>query len=211
MIYGGRDSSAWVPVRQAFDWAHGIATVAAALESETTAATLGKEGVPEFNPMSNIDFLSIPMGRYIQSNLEFGKGLTKPPAIFGVNYFLKDREGRFLNTKTDKAVWLKWMELRTHGDAEAIKTPVGFIPTYEDLRGIFKTLQSKDFTEQSYVQQFSIRTKEFLAKIKRIHDIYRTSVPDAPAELFQALEAEIDRLRDAESKFGETISPERFL
>jgi phosphoenolpyruvate carboxykinase (GTP) len=210
IIYGGRDSSAWVPVRQAFDWTHGIATIAAALESETTAATLGKEGVPEFNPMSNIDFLSIPMGKYIKSNFEFGKSLAKTPAIFGVNYFLKDRQGGFLNTKTDKAVWLKWMELRTHGDAEAIKTPVGLIPLYEDLRRIFKTLQEKDYTQQAYVEQFSIRTKEFLAKIKRIHDIYRTSVPDAPAELFLALEAEIDRLRDAESRFGETIPPERF-
>ena len=57
LVYGGRDSDTWVPVEESFDWAHGIITRGASLESETTAATLGKEGVREFNPMSNIDFL----------------------------------------------------------------------------------------------------------------------------------------------------------
>ena len=40
IIYGGRDSDTWVPVEEAFSWEHGIITKAAALESETTAATL---------------------------------------------------------------------------------------------------------------------------------------------------------------------------
>ena len=77
IVYGGRDSDTCVPVEESFDWVHGIITKGAALESETTAATLGKEGVREFNPMSNLDFLSIPVGAYIQKNLDFGKGLKK--------------------------------------------------------------------------------------------------------------------------------------
>ncbi|MFB6216685.1 MAG: phosphoenolpyruvate carboxykinase domain-containing protein, partial [Candidatus Aenigmatarchaeota archaeon] len=59
MIYGGRDSDTWVPVEEAFGWDHGILTKGAALESETTAATLGKEKKRVFNPMSNLDFLSV--------------------------------------------------------------------------------------------------------------------------------------------------------
>ena len=37
---------------------------------KTTAATLGKAGVRTFNLMSNLDFLSIPLGKYVQNNLD---------------------------------------------------------------------------------------------------------------------------------------------
>jgi phosphoenolpyruvate carboxykinase (GTP) len=211
IIYGGRDSTAWPPVRQSFDWVHGIATVASALESETTAATLGKEGVPEFNPMSNMDFLGIPLARYIQSNLDFGKQIDKPPVIFGVNYFLKDAEGRFLNDKTDKGVWLKWMELRVHGDVKAIRTPVGFIPRYEDLKEIFWSLQKKTFTLEQYNQMFSLRTEAFLSKLARILAIYEKEVAGAPSELMKALREESQRIEAARHKFGPLIAPEQFL
>ena len=130
MIYGGRDSDTLVPVEESFSWEHGIITKGASLESETTAATLGKEGVRKWNPMSNLDFLSIPVGQYIANNIAFGKGLKNPPRIFSVNYFLKDDAGNFLNEKTDKAVWLKWMELRVprrggcHTNTDRVYAPV---------------------------------------------------------------------------------------
>ncbi|MBN1893046.1 phosphoenolpyruvate carboxykinase (GTP) [bacterium] len=211
IIYGGRDSAAWPPVRQSFDWVHGIATIASALESETTAATLGKEGVPEFNPMSNMDFLGIPLSLYIRNNLDFGKQCGKPPVIFGVNYFLKDREGRFLNDKTDKGVWLKWMELRVHGDVKAIRTPVGNIPRYEDLKQIFYSLQKKTFTLEQYNQMFSLRTEAFLSKLSRILGIYEKDVADAPSELLNVLREEMERIKAARHKFGPLIAPEQFL
>ncbi|MDP7162892.1 MAG: phosphoenolpyruvate carboxykinase domain-containing protein, partial [Phycisphaerae bacterium] len=55
IVYGGRDSDTAVPVKQSFDWTHGIITLGASLESETTAATLGAAGVRAFNLMSNLD------------------------------------------------------------------------------------------------------------------------------------------------------------
>ncbi len=210
IVYGGRDSDTSVPVEQAFDWVHGIITKGAALESETTAATLGKEGVREFNPMSNKDFLSIPIGRYIRNNLEFGQGLTVPPLIFGVNYFLRDRQtGRWLNDRTDKRVWYKWMELRVHGEVEAIRTPTGWIPLYEDLRRLFREVLGRAYTHQEYVAQFTVRVPENLRKIERIEAIYRSEVPDAPAVLFEVLEAQRQRLLQARAAYGEYIAPEQ--
>lgn len=210
-IYGGRDSDTWMPVRQAFDWEHGIVTLGAFLESETTAATLGKEGVREFNPMSNIDFLSVPIGRYVQMNLDFGRNLGRPPAIFGVNYFLRDADtGEWLNAKTDKAIWLKWMERRVHGDVGAIETPVGYIPKYEDLRELFKEFQGKHYAEEDYIRQFSLRVPAFLAKTRRVMDIYRTKVADAPAAVFRVAEAEIARLEEAREQFGDLVPPDSF-
>ncbi len=92
IMYGGRDAKAYVPVQQSFDWAHGIIAYGASLETETTFATIGKEGVPEINLMSIQDFISIPLGQNILNNIVFGTKLNKVPLVFGVNYFLRDRE-----------------------------------------------------------------------------------------------------------------------
>ncbi|MBN1485521.1 MAG: phosphoenolpyruvate carboxykinase (GTP) [Chloroflexia bacterium] len=212
VVYGGRDSDTWVPVEQSFDWVHGIIAKGASLESETTAATLGKEGVREFNPMSNRDFLSVPIGRYIQSNVDFGRELEQPPLIFAVNYFLRHRETKkWLNDKTDKRVWYKWMELRVHGEVEAIRTPTGWIPLYEDLRRLFRQVLDKEYTHQNYVDQFTVRVPEKLAKIERIEQIYRHDVPDVPAILFGVLEQERQRLLEAQAALGDYIEPERLL
>ncbi len=210
IIYGGRDSDTWVPVEEAFDWVHGIITKGAALESERTAAVLGKEGEREFNPMSNLDFLSIPVGKYIQINLDFGQDLEDPPRIFSVNYFLKDKEGRFLNAREDKRVWIKWMELRVHNEVGAVKTPTGYIPRYEDLAKLFHQVLHKDYSPEDYIAQFTLRVPENLAKIARIIEIYRTKVPDTPSILFEVMEAQRQRLLEAREKFGDYISPEKF-
>jgi phosphoenolpyruvate carboxykinase (GTP) len=207
MIFGGRDKDTWPPVREAFDWKHGVITMGASLESETTAATLGKEGVRAFNPMAILDFMSVPLGEYIENYLRFGEKLRKAPKIFAVNYFLRDENGNWLNHKLDKAVWLKWMELRVHGDVDAIETPIGYIPKYEDLKRLFKEVLNKDYTREAYEKQFTIRIPELLAKIERIEKIYREKVREVPEELFQVLEEERKRLLEAREKYGDYISP----
>lgn len=209
MVYGGRDSDTWVPVEESLDWTHGIITKGASLESETTAATLGKAGVRKFNLMSNLDFLSIPVGQYIQNNLDFVKDLKTTPLIFSVNYFLKDKEGKFLNEKTDKKVWYKWMELRAHNDVEAIETPTGRIPKYEDLKKLFKQVLDKEYSEEDYKKQFAVRVPESLAKIDRIKEVYETKVADTPKVLFEVLEAQRQRLLEAQKKHGDYITPDK--
>jgi phosphoenolpyruvate carboxykinase (GTP) len=209
IIYGGRDSDTWVPVCQAFDWEHGIVLKGAAIESETTAATLGKEGVREFNPMSNLDFLSIPIGKYIEINLNFGKDVQEKPLIFGVNYFLKGKDGNFLNEKNDKKVWIKWMELRSHREVKARKTPVGYIPLYEDLKELFKQVLDKEYSYEDYVKQFTIRIPENLAKIERLTNIY-SKIRSVPEKVSELLQEEKSRLLEVQSILGDYISPDKF-
>ncbi|NQU18435.1 MAG: phosphoenolpyruvate carboxykinase (GTP) [Candidatus Saganbacteria bacterium] len=193
IIYGGRDSDTWVPVKQAFDWNHGVITMGASIESETTAATLGKSGVRKFNIMSNMDFVSVPLSEYINKYLEFGAKLKNPPSVFAVNYFLKDKEGNYISGIKDKAVWVKWMELRVNGDVEAIKTATGYIPKYEDLKKLFKQVLNKDYTEESYKEMFTLRVKGNLEKIERIKAVYQ-KVPNAPDILFKILDDQKQRL-----------------
>ena len=207
IIYGGRDSDTNMPVVQSFDWGHGILTQAATIESETTAATLGQEGVRKFNLMANLDFLSIPIGQYIQNNLDIVKGIDTPPLIFHVNYFLKGKGGKYLNGIKDKHVWVKWMELRVNGEAEAIETPVGHIPEYEDLKKLFKETLGKEYTLEEYKEQFTLRIPELLAKIDRIVKIYSTKVKDTPQAFTEAMEAQKERLEKCREKNGDYVSP----
>ena len=207
IIYGGRDSDTNVPVQQSFDWAHGIYTQASTIESETTAATLGKEGVRTFNPMANLDFLSIPIGKYIENNIKIADGLKKEPLIFHVNYFLRGKDGKFLNGIKDKHIWVKWMEMRVHKEADAIKTPTGYIPKYEDLVKLFKEVLGKDYTRDQYEEQFKIRIPELLAKIERMTKIYTTKVTDTPKEMMKALDDQKKRLEELKTKHGNVVIP----
>jgi len=207
IVYGGRDSDTCVPVQQSFDWAHGIVTMGAGLESETTSATLGQEGVRTWQPMSNLDFVSLPLGRYVRNNLDFASKLEAPPAVFGVNYFLKGEDGSYLNPMNDKHVWMKWMELRVNGDAEAVRTPTGLIPRYEDLKRLFRQVLDRDFTSQQYAEQFMTRIPEDLAKLDRIEHIFRTQVPDTPEAVFSILGAQRQRLLAARDSHGDYVAP----
>jgi phosphoenolpyruvate carboxykinase (GTP) len=206
VIYGGRDSDTWVPVEQAFDWTEGIIAKGASLESETTATVIGATGARSFNLMSNLDFLSIPMGKYIMNNVNFAKDLKKMPMVFSVNYFLKNKEGKYLNGMLDKRVWILWMELRVNGNVEAIKTPTGFIPKYEDLAKLFKSSLKAEYSQAQYVEQFTVRIPELLAKIDRIEKIYRAE-PGIPQIVFDTFDTQRKRLKDAQEKYGDYISP----
>ena len=210
IIYGGRDSDTLVPVQESRDWVHGVITMGAGLESETTAATLGKAGVRSFQPMSNLDFVSIRLGRYIQNHLDFAAGLKKPPRIYGVNYFITGKDGAFLTGMKDKYVWLKWMELRCHGDAGCITLPTGCIPLYDDLKRLFKEVLAADYTREQYIEQFSLRIPENLAKLDRIEKIYRAQVSDSPQVLFDTLAAQRRRLEAARKVHGDHVSPFAF-
>ncbi len=211
IMYGGRDAKAYVPVQQSFSWEHGIIAYGASLETETTFATVGKEGVPEINMMSIQDFISIPLGKNVHNNLDFGRKLKKQPIVFGVNYFLKQvGNGKYVNGVQDKHVWIKWMELRVHNEVDAIATPTGYIPKFEDLKKLFKQVLQKDYTKEDYTKQFTIRVPENLAKIERVQRFYQENVTDTPLELFGILYMQRQRLMDAKEKYGDYIAPENF-
>jgi phosphoenolpyruvate carboxykinase (GTP) len=210
-IYGGRDSDTSVPLKESFDWTHGVVMYGACLESETTAATLGQEGQRVFNPMSNLDFLSLPIGQYVQNNLDFGNRLSNPPRVFAVNYFIRDQEtNEFLNDKDDKRVWLKWMDQRVHHEVDAIKTPTGYIPRYEDLKLLFDKVLQKEYTKKEYDEQFTIRIPENLSKIHRMTKIYEQRVPDTPQIVFEELNKQKKRLQQAQKQYGDYIKPFQF-
>jgi len=204
-IYGGRDSDTSVPVFQSLSWEHGV-YVGATIESETTAATIGKVGVRQFSPMANLDFLVVQLGKYIKNHMNFGKRLKKLPLVFATNYFIKEN-GEFLSEKVDKKVWLIWMEGRVHGEYDAIETPIGYIPKYEDLKPLFRQVFNKDYSREFYEKQFSIRIQKFLEKIERMEKIYGEE-EDIPQAFTNILKDQKERLLSFRNKFGkDVVSP----
>jgi len=209
IFYGGRDSDTTIPIVESLTWAHGV-FLGATVESETTAATLGTRGVRKHNPMANLDFISVPLGTYIENHLKFTKELKVIPKIYATNYFLKDEAGKYVNDKMDKRVWLLWAEGRVYSEFEAVETPVGLIPKYEDLRTLFVRELNKDYAKAEYLQQFSLRVTKYLEKMERMIKIFENI--EMPAAFTEELKAQIERLRETRAKFGEDIiSPFKFL
>ena len=201
-FYGGRDSDTTLPIVESLSWEHGV-FLGATLESETTAATLGKQGVRRHDPMANLDFISVPFATYLENHLSFKQGLTRLPKIFATNYFLKDEQGLFLNDKMDKKVWIIWAEGRVHDEWEAVETPVGKIPFYEDLKYLFKRELHKDYSQEEYIAQFSLRVDKYLAKMERMKAVFAAT--NIPVLLVRELEQQIERLNKTKESFKQTL------
>jgi len=110
-----------------------------------------------------------------------------------------------MNGKLDKKIWILWAEGRVNKEFEAIKTPIGNIPKYEDLKMLFKRELNKDYSQEEYVAQFSIRTDKYLEKMQRMKEIFNNI--DMPAQFTDEMEAQITRLNETKNDLGSVISP----
>ena len=206
IFYGGRDSDTMPPVLESFDWEHGV-FIGASIESETTSATLGAEGVRMQQPMANLDFMVVSLGKYLKNHRDFGYRLKHCPKVFATNYFLKNKDGKYLNGILDKLCWVIWAEGRTHHDFEVIKTPIGYIPEYSELKILFKQYLDKDYKEQDYIEQFYIRPKKLLEKLDRIEGMYKKE-KDVPEFFWNTLKNQRRILISLKNEYNmEEISP----
>ncbi|MGY6555341.1 MAG: phosphoenolpyruvate carboxykinase (GTP) [Wenzhouxiangella sp.] len=128
IIFGGRRAHLAPLVLQARDWNHGV-LIGAAMASETTAAATGKVGVVRRDPMAMKPFGGYHFGDYWQHWIDIGERLSQPPAIFQVNWFRRDDQGRFLWPGFgDNLRVLAWILARCEGRLDAVETPVGYLP-----------------------------------------------------------------------------------
>ena len=207
VLYGGRDSDTTVPVEESPNWKDGILLKACTLESETTSATLGAEGVRSPSPMANLDFVSYPLGRYTMNNIKFGEGVKNTPKIFSNNYFMRGKDGKFVTSKLAKKVWLHWAEGRIHGEYDAYDTPTGKIPMYADLKVLFKKYLDEDFTEETYTYLFTFRCTKWMEKLERTKAFFAKMDADTPQEIFAYWDAAIAKINAAKESFGDEIKP----
>jgi phosphoenolpyruvate carboxykinase (GTP) len=130
ILFGGRRASTVPLVTESFDWDHGV-FLGVNIASEKTAAAEGTVGELRHDPFAMLPFCGYNMGDYFAYWLSLGRrhDPAKLPRLFYVNWFRKDAGGRFVWPGFGENIRvLKWIIGRLTGQAQAVATPIGYLP-----------------------------------------------------------------------------------
>ncbi len=214
ITYSGRDSDTMPPVWVAKNPDHGV-VIGASILSAATATEVGARGVRR-QPWANEPFIPGPLADYMEAQFLFfnSNKLEGEITFAGLNYFLthaaRGSTGKgLLGEKRDVRAWLRWLEKRAHGEVDAIETPIGFIPRYEDLRELFAEID-KEYPRALYDLQFAFYVDNILARIDLQQEAYGQS-ENVPQKLFGVYEEQREGLQALRQKYGPVVSVEQLI
>lgn len=184
IVFGGRRAKTAPLVYQSFNWQHGT-FVGSIMASETTAAAAGAVGVVRRDPMAMRPFAGYNMGDYFKHWLDMGKNIPNPPKIFHVNWFRTDDEGHFIWPGFgDNMRVLLWILDRCAGVADAVETPIGFVPKAEDIN-----IEGLDIDLDVMRELLTVDKASWLEDVENIKEFYKLVGDHVPAELQKELTA----------------------
>ena len=213
ITYSGRDSDTMPPVWAAQNPDEGV-VIGACIVSAATATEVGATGVKRA-PWANAPFIPGSLAEYMNAQFKFFGNekiaQDKKPIMAGLNYFLTDKarggtSSKLIGEKRDVKIWLAWLERLAHNEVDVIKTPVGNLPTFDDLKNLFKTIIDKEYTEELYVKQFSLYIDNIVSRIDMQLEAYGKE-PDIPEKLFEILKAQKEGLAALRNTYGSVVTP----
>jgi phosphoenolpyruvate carboxykinase (GTP) len=134
IIFGGRTRDREPLIRAITDLAEGVYD-GLTLGAEATFAAEGTEGVLRYDPMSMRPFMAYSEGAYAAHWLKIIGAAKDLPIFAHVNWFQRDPEdGHFLwPGYRDNLRPLLWLMQLRNGEVTGNRTPVGIVPTREEL------------------------------------------------------------------------------
>lgn len=184
IIFGGRRYFTVPLVFQAFHWQHGV-FLGATMASRTTAAATGQSNVLRYDPMAMLPFCGYHIGDYFAHWLEMGRRIPNPPAIFHVNWFRVDEDGRFLWPGFGENVRaLVWMLERIKGTGKAVETPIGLVPPADGLH-----LSGLDMPREALEKLLAVDPQEWKKELPGMEAFFQKVGEKMPEELQQELAA----------------------
>jgi phosphoenolpyruvate carboxykinase (GTP) len=133
IIFGGRTRDREPLIRAITDLAEGVYD-GLTLGAEATFAAEGTEGVLRYDPMSMRPFMAYPEGAYGAHWLKIIGAAKVQPIFAHVNWFQRGEDGRFLwPGYRDNLRPLLWLMRLRDGEVTGTATPVGIVPTKEEL------------------------------------------------------------------------------
>ncbi|MBZ4646119.1 MAG: phosphoenolpyruvate carboxykinase [Petroclostridium sp.] len=191
IVFGGRRAKTAPLVYEAFNWQHGV-FVGATMASETTAAAIGAVGVVRRDPMAMIPFCGYNMADYFGHWLEMGKKIPKAPKIFHVNWFRLDENGKFIWPGFgDNLRVLNWIIDRCEGKAEAVETPIGYLPTVDAIN-----TEGLDISEEVMKELLKVDKSVWMEDVKGQKEFFEKfgdRLPQAIKDELKALEERLSK------------------
>jgi len=134
IIFGGRTRDREPLIRAMTDLAEGVYD-GLTLGAEATFAAEGVDGQLRYDPMSMRPFMSYPEGAYAEHWLRIIGAAADEPIFAHVNWFQRDPDdGHFLwPGYRDNLRPLLWLLQLKDGEVRGRQTPVGIVPTQEEL------------------------------------------------------------------------------
>ncbi|MGY2082478.1 phosphoenolpyruvate carboxykinase (GTP) [Blastococcus sp. SYSU DS0539] len=134
IIFGGRTRDREPLIRAITDLAEGVYD-GLTLGAEATFAAEGTEGVLRYDPMSMRPFMAYSEGAYAAHWLKIIGAAEDQPVFAHVNWFQRGDDGRFLwPGYRDNLRPLLWLMQLRNGEVTGRQTPVGIVPTKEELQ-----------------------------------------------------------------------------
>ncbi|MFA6916092.1 MAG: phosphoenolpyruvate carboxykinase (GTP) [Parachlamydiales bacterium] len=193
ILFGGRRGDTVPLVYESLSWQHGT-FMGAGVSSEMTAAAAGTIGKLRHDPFAMLPFCGYNMGDYFNHWLDIGQHHgAMLPAIFHVNWFRKNAEGKFLwPGYGENSRVLKWIFERCDGEGKFERTPIGIVPAQDGLDTTGLDIPKNNIKELSHID-----TGLWLNEVTELENYFRIFGDKLPQGLKDELQALKDRLTSA--------------